>query len=446
MTYTYKILVFLVCCFSLRLSAKEKTETLQIPDVGRLIIRYDENVDKNGTASISILSVQKKFGMGYSNRLDRIRVLFFDKSGGHSEDEFISGIATEALMVSSDEMTYIRSADGIVWLDEKPELKLQLKTNSSSLAIPVYIAQYEKKHKYKILASCGKLVIPLSIPKHQAFAASAPNGKVSRTITTTEEIEEVADLSDNEVAGILLNRIQELLEQSPADRLPEGLDSYVEELRKVEVKIKDAGLRAKISDMLSRVENKKSEVAENESRLRMQEGDDAAAKAEEKEARRNMDYLNERLANISGLTENDVAEMKTLANELRRQSHSVSDPQLASEMKSVADRCDEEAKKIDDSKKRRNIWLIIGGILFGVVMFVGNQTFQHFRNIRNQKSISEMQERIARQAQNEAKRRAHGLAYNQIAKTRNAVRGRVMNNVDKGIENLSKGKGNKVTI
>lgn len=447
MTHTYKILVFLACCFSLCLSAKERTETLQIPNVGKLIIRYDETVDKDGAATISILSVQKKFGMDYRDRLDRIKVLFFDKSGGYSEDEFISNIATDALMVSSDEMTYTRSADGVVWLDQKPELKLKLNTGSSSLVIPVYIARYEKKHKYKILASCGKLVIPLSIPRHQEPSAVNSTGRKSRTITTTEEIEEdVTDLPDEEIAENLIGRIQDLIEQSPADRLPEGLDFYVEQLRELEFKIKDARVKSKIVDVLGMVENKKTEVAEYASHLRMQEGDDAAARVEEREVRRNMDYLKERLANVSDLTENDVAEMKTLANEMRRQSHSVSDPQLASEMKSVADRCDEEAKKFEDSKKRRNIWLIIGGVLLGVVMFVGNQTFQHFRNIRNQRSISEMQERIAKQAQSEAKRRAHGLAYNQIAKTRNAVRGRVMNGVDKGIDSLSKGKGKKVKI
>ncbi len=446
MNYRYKILAFLIFFVSLSLSAKEATVALQTPDGGRIIVRYDVTVDKDGAATISVLNVQKKLGMEYSNRLDRIRVLFFDKSGGYSEDEFISDIDTEALMIPSNEIAYNRSINGIIWLDEHPELKLKLHTKSSSLSIPVYIAHYEKKHKYKILASCGKLTIPLSTPQHQETATVSPNGRMSRTITTTEEIENASDLSDVEIAEMLIGRIHDLIERSPADRLPEGLDFYVGQLREVEFNIRDVGVKSKIADVLRQVENRKTEVSEFESRLRTQEGADAAARAEEKEARRNMDYLNERLDNLSGLTENDMAEMKTLANEMRRQSHSVSDPQLASDMRSVADRCDEEAKKIDASKKRRNIWLIIGGILLGIVMFVGNQIFQHFRNLRNQRSISEMQENIARQAQSEAKRRARGLAYNQIAKTKNAVRNNVTSSVNKGINNISKGKGNKVTI
>lgn len=434
------------CCLSMTMGAKEQTATLQIPDGGKVVVRYDEKVDREGAVTISILGVQKKLGAENSNQLDRIRVLFFDKNGGHSEDQFVSKIATEALSVRSDEVTYNRSSDGIVWLDEQPELKLRLHTSASTLFIPVYIARYEKKHKYKILASCGTMTIPISRRDSQESPASATMSKVSRTVTTTEEIEGTADLPDAEIASNLIARIEDMIDQSPADRLPEGIDFYVGQLRELEFSIKDRNVKSRIAETLSKVENKKVEVSDYASRLRRQEGDDAATRAEEKEARRNLEYLNERLANSKDLSENDVAELKSLANEMRRQSHSVSDPGLASDMKSVADRCDEEVKKFDDSKKKKNIWMIIGGVILAILMFVGNLVFRHFRDLNNQKSISDMQEKLAKQAAGEAKRRARGMAYNKMAQTRNAVRGKVTGSVEKGIDNLSKGKGKKVSI
>lgn len=440
------IIAFLLCCGASVATAKEQTATLQVPDGGKVIIRYDETVDREGNATIAVLNVQKKLGAEHSNQLDRIRVLFFDKSGGYSNDHFKADIATESLLVPSDEMSYSRSADGVVWLDERPELKLQLRKSDVELSIPVYIAKYEKKHRYRILASCGTLSIPLAMPSQASTGAKTPEGRGSRTITTTEEIEDVADLPDSEVAEILIGRINDLIAGSPADRLPEGLDFYVGQLREVEFNLRDAALKAKIAETLRKVETRKNEVAEYASQLRMQESNDAMARSQQKEARRNLDYLNERLDNVSALSEGDVAEMKALANEMRRQSHAVDDPALAAEMKSVADRCDAEVKKIDDKKKKRNIWMIVGGVLLGILMFVGNQTFQHFRNLRNQKNITEMQDKLAKQAQGEAKRRARAMAYNQMAKQRNAVRGNVTRKVEKGIDNVTKGKGKNITI
>ena len=434
---------------SLSLWAKDSSVTLQSSDKDRVIVRYDVTINKDGTASISILNVQKRLGVENRDRYrqyERVKVLFFDKSGGYSEDKFKSDIATEALMISSDEISYTRSADGIVWLDEQPELKVKLLTESSALSIPVYLAYYEKKHRYKVIASCGNFTIPLSLPHNEEGVAAPQMGKRTRTLTTTEEIEQETDLPDTEIAALLMERIQSMLDQSSLSSMPDGIESDVSHLRQLELTITDRDVKAKIDDLLRKVETKKSEVNSSASRLRMQEEAEAIAKAEETEARRNMDYLKERLENISKLSESDIAEMKSLANELRRQSHSVTNESLASEMKSVADRCDVEAKKIDESKKRRTIWMIIGGILLAIIMFVGNQFFQYFRNLRSQKGIEEMQARIVKQAESDAKRRARGLAHNHMAMMRNKARGNAVKAVNSGINNVTKGKGKKVTI
>lgn len=48
--------------------------------------------------------------------------------------------------------------------------------------------------------------------------------------------------------------------------------------------------------------------------------------------------------------------------------------------------------------------MTIGGILLAGVAFAGNQALQHFRNVRNQKSIMAMQQSLARQAEQEVRR------------------------------------------
>lgn len=446
-----KIIFFLCLITTLNIVAKESTVTLQSADRDKITIRYDASVGRDGSASISILNVQKRLGVENSGKYrhpERVRVVFFDKSGGHSEDKFSSDIATEALMIPSDEISYPRSSDGIIWLDEQPELKLRLLSRSSSLSIPVYLAYYEKKHRYKVFASCGNLTIPLSLSSSTAEGADASSSmsKKKRTVTSTEEIEQESDLTDKEIAILLIERIQSLLAQSSTNSLPDGLETYVSQLRQLELTITDREVKTKIADLLTKIEEKKSEVASSASQLRRQEEADAAVKSEEAEARRNLDYLNERLDNFSSLSENDVAELKSVANDLRRKSHSVSDETLAAEMTAAADRCDGEVKKLEDSKKRRNVWMILGGIFLAILMFIGNHFLQHFRNLRNQKGIEEMQARIVKQAESDAKRRARGLAHNHMAKARNTARGNMTKTVNNSINKVTKGKGNKVTI
>lgn len=443
------IILPLCLLLSLTVWSKESTAILQSRDGDKITVRYDVSVNADGAAGISVLNVKKQLGFDNGDKFrdsERVKVLFFDKSGGHSADKFKSDIATEALLIPSDEISYTRSADGFVWLDELPQLKLRLLSSNSSLSIPVFLAYYEKKHTYKVFASCGYLNIPLSLPANADGNVSPAMVKRKRTLTETEEIEEDSELTDKEIALLLIDRIQSLLTESKEGSVPEGIDAYAAQLRQLELTIPDRDIKVKIADTFAKIEERKTEAASSASLLRQQEEADAAARTEETEARRNIEYLNERLDNFSDLSDDDVAELKSVANELRRKSHSVSDEALASEMKAAADRCDEEVKKLDDSKKRRNVWMIIGGVIMAILMFVGNHFFQHFRNISNQKGIEEMQTRIMKQAENDAKRRARGLAHNHMAMARNKARGKVNKSVDKGISKITKGKGNKVTI
>ena len=75
-----------------------------------------------------------------------------------------------------------------------------------------------------------------------------------------------------------------------------------------------------------------------------------------------------------------------------------------------------------EAEKKRNIWMIIGGVILAALCFIGNQVFQHFRNIRNQRSMMEMQQDIARRAENEAKRHAQNYARRKTNEVVNNAR------------------------
>ena len=442
----FAVTVFLSCFLTLSSFAKVQETTLSSGSGDKITIRYQVS-ENNGQVSIVFTSPSKNLSWEHQERYDlqKVKIVCFDKNGGHSDDQFVSEIATEALMINSDKMSYQWSEDGVVWIEDQSSLNLTLLVPEATLSIPVYLAYYEKPHRYSIFARCGTLVIPLEKGKQSSGTVTnaGPTTK-TRTITTTEEVEQGADLSDKEIALMLVDRIRELLGQSSASELPDGLGTYEDQLRKLELTITDKDAKAKIASVLKQIEDKKKEVDNYIREHQEDEEDDNNQKAVTAQAKQNLSYVNDRLDNIDKLTENDVAELKAKGNELRQQSYAVSDTELANDMRSAADRCDEEVKKVEDSKKRRNIWMIVGGILLAIAMFFGNQTFQHFRNLKSQRGLEAMQDKIARRAENEAKRRAQSVVRNKVSRMKGQVRQKtrdtIRDGVNKGVDTVTNGK------
>lgn len=440
------LLVFLLLFVgSLSITAKEITATLLSSSRDKVTIRYDVS-SRDGSILIKFTNVRKQLSVEHSNKYnkqDYIKVLFFDKTGGFSEDEFRSDFTTEALTIPSDKLKYTYSREGYVWLDELPQLNVQLLVPQATLSIPIYLAYYKKKHTYEVFARCSTLDVELDNSSVGNDAKALVLDKRTRTITQYEDVEVDSELDNTEIANNLVGEIEKIMAIGPATQIPEGLDFYINKLRELEYTITDRSTKKKIGDVLKRVADWKQEVKQ----AGQEEADGEARKNSEREARNNLAYLNERLDSIDKLTDSDVAEMKSVANELRRQSHAVDNPELAREMKSAADRCDTEVKKMDDAKKRRNIWMIIGMILLGILMFIGNQLFQHFRNLRNQKRMEDMQNKMVNRAQNEAKLRARNMVRSKVNRVQNAARQKsrdaVRNGVKKGVDNIAKGKGGK---
>ena len=66
----------------------------------------------------------------------------------------------------------------------------------------------------------------------------------------------------------------------------------------------------------------------------------------------------------------------------------------------------EEETRIEEAKQqKRTVWMIIGGVILIALYFGGNMVLKHIRDLKNQRSILEMQQSLAKQAENEANRR-----------------------------------------
>jgi hypothetical protein len=84
---------------------------------------------------------------------------------------------------------------------------------------------------------------------------------------------------------------------------------------------------------------------------------------------------------------------------------------------------DEEnkVKEDEDNQKKRNIWLMIGGALLAVLLFVGNQVMQHVRNRSQVRSMQELQDRAMHQAEGQIKQRTRSMVQQQMGKAEQAV-------------------------
>ncbi len=153
-------------------------------------------------------------------------------------------------------------------------------------------------------------------------------------------------------------------------------------------------------------------------------------------------------------------ELKTLvdAQAAKDEAERIEQQRKAEEQAEIeAEKAEAERKAAEAEKKakKRTIWMIIGGVILSVLGFIGNQFSHHFRNLRNQRSMVEIQESLTRRAESEARRRASNAvrstanrAINStVGKSRDAVRERVQR-TERQIKDKAKSKisNKKVSI
>lgn len=381
------------------LNAKVVTDTLYSTKNDRVILTYELS-QNNGRTTIKFSDVRKKLGRSFSSKykdLSDVAVVFFDRYGNF-EDVRFTGLNVEAFMVPSN-MEYQRSADGYFLLKDKkdndnPSIVLDIKNNEPSvLSIPLYLANYEKKGRYTVFSSCGNLNV--KIAKNRGRNDSNSSQTVTETVTSNEELE--SGMSSIDEAQIRINAITGLLAEQ--DKLPftEELSHEVSMLRELRYKITDNDVSSRINETLAAVDSKRRQLEEQ--------------------------------AEIDTKNAQEEAEQK--AKQAEKEAMARQDSIAAVQQ-----------QKADEDKKR-NMWLMIGGVILAILGFIGNQAFQHFRNMKNQKSMMEMQQSVVKRAETEAKRRAQSMVRSKISQVKNEARTKSRNIVNDNIKNIGKVKKNK---
>lgn len=392
-------LVFLVTMFLNCLCVRAKTvkDTLITTDGDRIILTYELSRSED-YFTIRFNNQQKKLGRINEDKyedLSKVAVMFFDRTGGFSNNVSITNMVPEAFMVPSN-VNYERSSDGFFVIQDNPTLNFTAK-GSSDITIPIYLAYHPKKGKYTLFSKCKGMKIHLSAITSNV-GQSGSSLVSQQIVTSTTEIEE-----DNTVALKVMESIRlakELLYE--AEKLPFS-DSLEDEIRFIRIQkreITDRELLSQISDVLQLYEDKKSALEEQAT---------AAQIAAQREAE---------------------ARAKREAEELQARNDSIMAAQQL------------QAEK----EKKRNTWMIIGGVILAILAFIGNQIFQSFRNNRNQKNMMDIQQSIANRAEAEAKRRARNAIRGTTDRTINHAKSEVREAVRKKTTIKVNGKSKNLSI
>lgn len=392
-------LVFLATIFLNCLSVYAKTvkDTLVTTDGDRIILTYELSRSED-YYTLRFNNQQKKLGRINGEKyadLSKVAVMFFDRTGGFSNNVSITNMVPEAFMVPSN-VNYEHSSDGFFVVQDYPTLNFTAK-GSSDISIPIYLAYHPKKGKYTLFSKCKGMKIRLS-SSNSVTRQQSSSQITQQTVTSTTEIE-----ADNTAALKVVESIKlakELLYE--ADKLPfsESLQDEIRFIRVQKWEITDAGLLSQIADVLQMYEDKKTALEENASAAQI-----AAQQEAEEKAKRE-------------------------AEEIQAKNDSI----MAAQQ--------EQAEKDNE----RNIWMIIGGVILAILAFIGNQVFQSFRNNRNQKNMMNIQQSIANQAEAEAKRRARNAIRSTTNRTVNQTKSEVREAVRKKTTIKVNGKSKNLSI
>ena len=400
--------LFLLISYSA--SAKEVTDTLYSAKNDRIIVTY--NITQKGNkVDVQFKSVRKLLGdyhrNRYKNEADRIHTLFFDWIGVRKDMEF-TGITPSAICLPA-KASYKKSSEGYFVVEQKPSFSFELETaGARSFTIPLYLAHYEGKQHYETLCSCGNLVV--NIPKATTPSAKPETKTLAQQIgfDALEEEEEITEFDDQ--ALNLINSINKSLPYQDTLPMESTLERKIENLVDLQAKIKNKEIIKKIDETLDAYNMKKKELEKAIAESNKQKEDNDA---------------------FTGCSTKEQYEL--YLKQHPNGSH-------VEEAKAMVTQLETEAQIEKDKEKKRNIWMIIGGVLLAILLFVGNQVLQSFRNIRTQRSMMQMQQDATKRAQNMAR----GKAKSEIRKQTNKVTGQVRQKGQTIIRGTAdKVKGNK---
>lgn len=392
----FEVILTMLLFLPLHVDGKTKRDTIYTTDGDRIILSYEITNAANQTM-IRFTGQQKKLGKlnAKYKDLDKIAVMFFDRTGNYGSDVSITNMVPEAFMTPSD-VRYQKSQEGFFLVQAKPELSFMVKTDTE-ITIPVYLAYKPKKGKYILFSKSMDLKIPLGAQKTLGYDRTTVQA-VQQTITSTTELE-----SDNTVAIKLLesihmakNLISETTELPFSDNLLDELD-YLRQRRR---EITDNALVSEIAEVMEQYEAKKRLLDEK------------------------------RLAEQQAHRQKEEFRAQKEAEAIKAQNDSIA----------VAQR------ETAEQEKKRNLWMVVGSVILAILAFVGNQVFQSIRNKKNQMRMMDMQQNIANKAETEAKRRVRNAMRSQRNKVVNEVKQKAVNTMrKKAVVNVN-GKSKKASI
>lgn len=378
------------------LYGRTKRDTIYTTDGDRIILTYEITNSANQT-TIKFIGQQKKLGRineKYKD-LSRVAVLFFDRTGDYSSDVSIVNMVPEAFMVPSD-VQFQESQDGFYLVQAEPQLVFTVKKDTE-INIPMYLAYKPKKGKYILFSKSTELKIPLWA-KREIDSYGATVQAVQQTITSTSEIE-----SDNTVTIKVLesvNLARKLISETTELPFSDNLLDEINYLRQKRRELTNDALVSEITDLIEQYESKRK-ILEEKSMAEKQ------AHQQEEELR-----------------------MRKEAQAIKAQNDSIAAAQ----------------KVAMEKEKKRNLWMVVGGVLLAILAFISNQLFQSIRNKRNQLRMMDMQQNIARQAEESAKRRARNAIRSQRNKVVNRVKHKATNTMRKKITIDVNGKSKNASI
>lgn len=397
--------------------ANQVNDTLSTPYGDKIIVTY-ELVQKGNQFEVRFKEVRKKLGTENKRTykdLAEVKVMFFDHIG--FSDVTFKGLPPGVLMIPPG-ITYTKSEDGYIDLDDQPTLVFECKSTDATIGlnIPMFLVHYEKKHRYKIFAKCDDLVIEAKpAPNSQQSSTGKDNGGASVMPLLQEEA-----LSD--VDSDALTSLQYIAEElSKTEKLPfsDMLVQQVENLKILKFKVQNKEIASKIDEIISEFESKKA---------------DLEAKAAE-EAKRQQEAENRKMDSTA------FAQCTTITD---YEAYIKAHPNGAylAEAQEMKTQLEEEAATQAAKEKRRKIWMIVGGVLLGILIFIGNQVLQNFRNMKMQRNMMQMQQNAANQAQNMAKKKVQGEVRKQTGKMAGQVKKTSKDAINQSVGKIKPGKPN----
>lgn len=386
----YVVLLLVTLFLPLAVSAKLVKDTLNTSQNDKIILTYDiavngENVSINVGSKPRIIpgcNLRK----ACKGDLELLKVVLFDRVGDFGKVKW-NGMSPTAFMVPSG-LSYDKSFDGFYIFGETtlPISFTKIVEDKRDISFPLYIAVYEKKQTYRLV---GSTVKPLKISTAKSSSGLSRGERGSDTeieqiaIQTSVELEN--ENEDITKALSSMQMIRQLLASESELPLSQALQMETYNLRSLKDRIKDSDIIERINEVLLLCNDKERELNES------QKNAELAAQAQEQAL---------------------IAQQK--AEEDARQKEA------------------EEKVRIQEEKQQeRTLWMIIGGVILAILAFIGNAVFKHFRDIRNQKSIIEMQESLAKQAEHEASRRSREIIRNKAHQVANKGKSKMRESLNK---------------